>query len=441
MNRYAQIEPDGLTGAILAIEGIRDGAAVLNGPTGCKAYHSALSDRKLARGDAHRRLLYRREFYFEQSRVPATYLDRDDYIFGSAEKLDRMLKAVASYGKQTLIAVINSPGAALIGDDLPRLVAQAVQTSTDLSQTECVAIENTGFSDTAAHGFQQALMATIGRLCPKPLEIVDRSVNLLGLSIQHRHWEGSAAELERLLALCGIAVTSIVSAGATVAQLRRIPSAKCNVVVYNEYGSALAAWLEQKYGTPYVSLDGAPIGFEATERWIRAVAHAVGVDPTPALDAIADARRRAFATLVRWNNLTDLPKGAMFGIHAAPSVVLPLTQWLYGYLGMIPVSVTVTPSSETPLVERLRAYLENIGCGEAWQATLEDVSPEVVIADGDIITQLQTAARSHGAHIAGIALTDDTYIDLIPKSLLGAQGALYLTEQIINGLDSIQYLA
>lgn len=76
MRRYAQIEPDGLTGAILAIEGIRDGAAVLNGPTGCKAYHSALSDKKLARSDSYKGVLYQREFYFGQSRVPATYLDQ-----------------------------------------------------------------------------------------------------------------------------------------------------------------------------------------------------------------------------------------------------------------------------------------------------------------------------------------------------------------------------
>jgi nitrogenase molybdenum-iron protein alpha/beta subunit len=434
MQRYSRIEPDGLTGAILAIEGIRDGAAVLNGPTGCKGYHSALSERQLARGDGHKHVLYRREFYFGQSRVPATYLDRDDYIFGAAEKLDRMLKTVATQG-HALIAVVNSPGAALIGDDLPRLVAQTAQESQDVARTECVVVESAGFSDTAAHGFQQALMAAIDRLCPGPLPTVAKTVNLLGLSIQHKHWEGSATELKRLLGLCGIAVTSVVSAGTTVSELRQLPSAECNAVVYTEYGTGLAGWLEQRYGTPYVSLDGAPIGFDATERWIKAIGRAVGADPMPALEAITDARRRAFSVLVRWSDLTDLPKGATFGIRAAPSVALPLTRWLHDYLGMIPVAVTVTTTGDEALTGQLRAYLDAIDCTDAWQAALEDVAPEVVIADDNVIALAQEAARAQGARVAGISLSGRAYIDLIPKSLLGTQGALYLVEQIVNGLE------
>jgi nitrogenase molybdenum-iron protein alpha/beta subunit len=431
---YSRIEPDGLTGAILAIEGIVDGAVVLNGPTGCKAYHSALSERQFPRGADREDLLYRREFYFGQPRVPATYLGRDDYIFGAAEKLDRLLKTVAAQG-QALISVVNSPGAALIGDDIPRLVAQAAQESEAVARANCVVVESAGFSDTAAEGFEQALIAALESISPAPLPTMSQSVNLVGISIQHRHWEGSLDELRRLLGLCGIEVVSVISAGAMVSELRNLRSGQCNAVVYNEYGAGLAGWLEKMYGIPHVALDGAPIGFEATERWVRSVANQVGADPTPAMNAIADARRRVFPILARWSGLTGLPKGVTFSIQADASIALPLTQWLYAYLGMIPAAVMVKPSQDDRLSKKLQAYLDEIDCASAWHTTMEDAASEVVIADEHAIMLMQQSARSRGTHVVGISLSGGETVDVIPKSLLGAQGALYLVERIINGLD------
>jgi hypothetical protein len=48
---------------------------------------------------------------------------------------------------------------------------------------------------------------------------------------------------------------------------------------------------------------------------------------------------------------------------------------------------------------------------------------------------MQQSARSRGTHVVGISLSGGETVDVIPKSLLGAQGALYLVERIINGLD------
>lgn len=102
--------PDSLTGAILAIEGINDDAVLLNGPTGCKFYHGALAESQLPRESSYDPLRFLEEFYFGQPRVPATYLDGDDYVFGATEKLKRILPAIAQRGHR-LLAVINTPGA------------------------------------------------------------------------------------------------------------------------------------------------------------------------------------------------------------------------------------------------------------------------------------------------------------------------------------------
>jgi nitrogenase molybdenum-iron protein alpha/beta subunit len=112
-------EPDRLTGAILAIEGIRDAAVLLNGPTGCKFYHGAVAEGQLPRESSYDPLQFVDEFYFGQPRVPATYLDSEDYVFGASAKLERILPVVASKG-HSLIAGGRGGEGLRIGDPEPR---------------------------------------------------------------------------------------------------------------------------------------------------------------------------------------------------------------------------------------------------------------------------------------------------------------------------------
>ena len=279
--------PDGFTGAILALEGIRDAAVLLNGPTGCKFYHGALSDAGLPRESSMDPLLFSDEFYFGQPRVPATYLDGHDYVFGATEKLGRILPKVAEKGHR-LIAVVNSPGAALIGDDLERFIASA-----GLS-VPCVAIESTGFSESFSRGFQEAILLTLACVARKHVSIRTKRVNLVGVSIFHHHWEGNVAELRRLLAVCGISVHTVLSAGCTVSDIEHMGSVEANLVVHAELADQLAPFLETRFGSLVVTPEsGAPIGFSETECWIKSACAALNTNPSPALDEITKSRRRA----------------------------------------------------------------------------------------------------------------------------------------------------
>ena len=86
--------------------------------------------------------------------MPATYLDDHDYVFGATDKLEKILPVVAQKG-HSLVAVVNSPGAALIGDDLERFIAQAGL------PVPCIAIESAGFSDSFTTGFQRAVIQAL----------------------------------------------------------------------------------------------------------------------------------------------------------------------------------------------------------------------------------------------------------------------------------------
>jgi nitrogenase molybdenum-iron protein alpha/beta subunit len=415
--------PDGFSGAMLACESVRDGAVILHGPTGCRGLHGAMSDRFFPRLDAGKQQNYAERFYFSQSRIPTTYLDGDDYVFGGREKLTQAIALVVKH-KAALVTVINSPGAALIGDDLQRCAAEAAPF------TPCATIEMPMLSHPFAAGYQQGVISILEALSPKPQQQVPKTVVLLGLSIAHQHWCGSIEELQRLLGLCGVEVLCAVGAGSATNEYQRIPQAACYAVIHDEYADSVGPWLENRYGGMIsTSSSGAPVGFSATMEWIAAVAHAVHVDPTPAINDIRDRRRQVSRMINRASSYTEALKGTTFAVQADPSFALPLAQWLFQYLGMLPVSVVTPEFYSINATVKLKGWLEEIGCGNIWQKPWYRTDPEILFADGQEVLQARFGCKCGGVEVA---FPSGRVIDIVPKSMLGALGAAWLVESILG---------
>lgn len=435
--RDALTSPDGFFGAAVAAEGITDACTVLNAPTGCKLNLGELCKKWFGHGrppaDVQSFLPDTRwatEFFFNQSRLPCTYLDDYDYVFGPAEKLTYVFPRVADHG-YSLIAVMNSPGASLIGDDLQRYIDWA-----GLS-VPTVVLDEPYFSDPFEKGWTESACAILDKLAPESIPVTDRCVNLVGLSIWQKHWANNRTELERLLRLCGIHVHCTLMADCSVDHLRRLRSAVCNVVVHDELGLPLAEHLATRYGMRYAhGKEGAPLGFDATEAWIRQVCLAVATDPAPALREIAEHRQRAASRLHDFTNKTGVPRGIGFGVALEVSLAFPLVRWLCDYLAMVPLAVQV-PNEKHLLSQQLKEYLASIGASEAWNAPLRSEDPpEVVFSNDGIILRLQ----AHNPSVVGIdlALPGIDPVFFVPRSTLGPAGAMWLLERLCNGLWSYQ---
>ena len=420
------IRPDGFSGALMALEAIRDAAVILHGPTGCRGYPAALSEQWYPRNTQYEPLNYGERFYFGQPRIPTTYLDGDDFVFGGVEKLTAAIQAAVER-KPSVLAVVNAPGAALIGDDLKRALA-AVPTG-----IPTVALEMPAISQSMGAGHQQALIAALESLDFGPWSPKPRTVALVGLSIAHHHWEGSVAELRRLLGLCGVDVCCVAGAGSSVDELRRIAEASCVAVIHEEYGGEVARWLARRFAIPVAQPDcGAPLGFAATEEWLRAVASAAGGVPEAAIAELQQRRRDVARRMYRIDTFQDILRGSRFSVQADPSVALPLTRWLYEYLGMVPAAVETPECADRPMAQHLGDFLRSIRCEDAWQRDWREVESDFLLADG---------CQAAVARVSGLVpscvewlLPSDTYWDIVPKAMLGAQGAEYLVEQVINGI-------
>jgi nitrogenase molybdenum-iron protein alpha/beta subunit len=412
--------------AIAAVEGIRDAAVLLNGPTGCKFYHGALCDARMPRVDSLDPLRYSEPFYFGQPRVPATYLDGNDYVFGATEKLEGILKHVAQTKNHALIAVVNSPGAALIGDDLDRLIADANL------PVPCMAVENPGFSTSFCEGFQQAAKTAVDALANREVTVQQKHINLIGVSLFQRYWEGDISELRRLLGLCGIRIHAVLCADTVTEAVETSGRAALNVGICAELAESLGRHLEKRFGTPLlIPSCGAPIGFDATEHFLSEVCRALGVDTSPAMAAVSRARRRAYTAISRFHTITGLPKGASFALKAEPSLALPLTRWLYTYLGMIPAAVYTT-SDPSPFNGKLALFLSEIGCISALNPERISDMPQAALASGAVLARLESVGWT-GAKVA-LSLPSGGRINVVPRAVMGATGALHLIEQLLNGL-------
>ena len=450
------ITPDSLSGLVFGFEGIKNALVILNGPTGCKFYHSITAETQSLHKEDYDPLNYPEEWFFGQRRVPCTYLDKRDYVYGSEGKLIDAIRFILGRMTPDILAVVNSPGAALIGDDLERIVNEAVRGTANESshgasnaadavdavdvsgdasseiraEIPVITCQSPGYSKDIIDGWKSACRIVIDKLCggaksdnvsdcarsdARSDSVSEPAVNLLGLSIYQKYHAGDIAEIKRLLGLCGIKVNTALLCESTIEEIKKLPKASLNIVIDPDWGLDSAEYLKDRFGIPYVtSRYGYPVGFKAMEELIRDICGQISnvcnlagndragescsstVDAGPALIELAKARAEVYPHIARMSSLTGLPKGMHFAVFGNDAVKLGYSSFLTDYLGM----------------------------------TEDDDDPEIVLADGNTIAMM----KAEGKKIGGIEIALPTigYIDVIQKTHLGASGGMFLIEQILN---------
>ena len=406
------ITADSLTGAVFALEGMRNAVVLLNGPMGCRFYHSTTSRflmtrplLKLPAGQDGTRepVDYNtlNDWFFRQERAPCTCLDGYDYVYGTKEKVREALTFIRDSVDLDLLAIVNSPGACLIGDDLKE-TARSV-----LGGTRTVMVESPGLSGTFEEGWSRAATALLEQAGTAlwrermPEKRTGKRVNLLGLSVWQRYFEGDLAELKRLFALCGAEVTAALCADCSVEELARMPEADLNVVLDPAAGTEAARYLERVCGTPYVVFPGFPVGFSATERMFEEIGKLLGTSCEALLEESGRARALAWYKIEQVYATSGKPRGVTFFVGGSAAQKQAYESFLTEYLGMEPS---------------------------------DPERAELVFGDANLISELMLKNRRFCG--IEISLPGMGYIDLVPKTHMGIRGALFLIEQVLNGLMS-----
>lgn len=416
------IRPDSFSGLIFGLEALRGGAVILNGPTGCKFYHSATVDGNTFRSLSFDPLQYPEEFYFGQGRVPCTYLDSHDYVYGSKEKLTKLLKEIRGRDRD-FVAVINSPGAALIGDDLTGILEEYPPAPINF------AIDTPGFSAPYGEGLQRGLIAMAEHLDLPKRKVKKNQVNLLGFHLFQKHPQGNLKELKRLLHLGGIE-TGTAFYECNIEELKVLSEGALNIVTAPETGLQLAKYLKDRFGTEYiVPRSGQPLGFAAGEEFFKELAEVLPLNPEPIMEEYRRARGRAYLFLARYSSVLGKPKGATYRIRGDASLIWPAVRFFTDYLGMIPLEILPEGEDNGEFIARLKEFAEPF-CTLGPQPDAS--SAQMVAGDGnDVASSVQDEEYLFGLELSQPSMG---YLDVTEKTLYGPTGTLYLLEQILNGL-------
>ena len=414
--------PDGFTGAVMAIESISDAVAFLHGPGGCRIRHmvhsSAVFPRMSGLGDVD--LSW---FYCGYPRVPATYLDEYDYVNGGSYKVREGLEHISGK-KPSLAVVINSPGAALIGDNHEKAIA-------DSDIERAVFMDESLVSMPYTRCYAHMLLTILRSVAEEGRPTREGTAVILGITIMDKDWAASAEELSAYVASMGLEVLCIPGAGASVDDLAHSVEAEYAIVVCPEACDGLPEFYASRGAKVVRSPDGAPVGLDALESWIGAIAGATGRDPSKALDAVRAERARIRDKLMgmRYNSMRI--KGLRFSAAGTASVVRPLASWLYRYLSMAPTAVAVDPGADPDEVTALKAFLDVADYGDSFGREPVD-GCDVVLCEGFTAETMRLAGQCRiGIPIGYSSMGLD---DVIPRPIYGIQGARYILDELLHGV-------
>lgn len=240
-------------------------------------------------------------------RPPVTYTTFQARDLGgdTAELVKASVRSAYERFKPQAMLVGESCTAELIQDQ-PGTLAQSMGLPIPVVPLELPAYskkENWGASETFYH-LVRALLLPIAPAPGTARAVRPESrrprCNLLGPTLLGFRNRDDVREITRLLSDVGVDVHVCAPLGASPADVRTIPEADFNVVLYPEVAETTARWLQKTFGMPYVKT--VPIGVGATRDFLREVGTMAGVNVEPILsrERVGDAQMNSSQSLLPW---------------------------------------------------------------------------------------------------------------------------------------------
>jgi len=246
--------PSAFEGALWTTTGVRDALTIFHAPPGCyinQHVNMLINDWTL-------------ELY-------STNLSYANVMQGAEDKLEEVMQKVITKKQPKAIFIVTAPSVEVTQDDVEGVASKV------------------GFKDTVvirppiggivSDGKDEALLRMLD-IMESSVPKKERTVNLLGPTNSTFNWMADVCELRRMLAGIGVTVNTVMTAGATVDEIKRAPRAGLNLCMYPyDCGVKAAQEMEKRFGIPYHD-EIVPIGFENSARWLEQVAAFFGIEDT-----------------------------------------------------------------------------------------------------------------------------------------------------------------
>jgi light-independent protochlorophyllide reductase subunit B len=227
------------------------------------------------------RSMLERERHFTP--VTASIVDRHVLSRGSEEKVVENIIRKDKEEYPNLILLTPTCTSSILQEDLQNFAEQAsMQVNSEVlfadvnhyRMNELQAMDRT---------LEQILRFTLDKL-KKTHEVTIRktekpSVNIIGIFTLGFHHQHDCRELKRMLTDLGISVNLVIPEGGEITQLKDLPKAWGNIVLYREAGLMSAEYLEKNFGMPFVSTT--PMGIQNTGKFLEQLKKIIELHKSP----------------------------------------------------------------------------------------------------------------------------------------------------------------
>ena len=415
--RTVNCRADGLLGAIVASESLGVTDTLINGAGGCRSRAQIMMHDLIPQYYPENRGCCRSKYFSRQSRLPCTYLNNEDIIFGSREKVSDGIVSVSGItGRRVLL--LDTLGASLICTDYEGMM--------DSEGRPPIIMDSDLSAMSFSEGYDMAMCSILSSLDLE--EGDDGSVNIIGYGIMDPGWETGAHDLVHMLERMGLKVNCIPGCLPDENDVMSVGKASLNIMIHPEYCTGTARMLWERTGTPHLRPSmGAPVGYPAIRSFIREVADATGRDPTDALRHVDDDADSVHRVLMNYDRIPKSLRSKGFVVESDSSVAYPLMMWMMGTFGMSPRRISF-PDEEYG--EEISGYLSEKGFTDALTGIEGDV--EAVFSDG--MDALEGRLSDNNCAHIEVCMPRGRCLDLMGRTVVGPKGCRYILDELLNGI-------
>ncbi len=298
--------------------------------------------------------------------APCSSLLEEHVIFGGEEKLRDLIESTIELMDGDLFVVIPGCIPSLIGDDVEAVVSEFRE------QVPIINLDTAGFKGNSFDGYEAYFQAIIDQLLHdvQP-ETEDNLVNIFGITpAQHVFYRGDLQAIKNLLKKIGVEANVFFSEEEGLDSLKKIPSAKYNIVLSPWVGLNIVEKLKEKFGTEYVVFPSSPIGPKQSSEFLQKVGKLLEI-PDEKVNAVIEKEENT--TFKTYEYIADpiflLLPNAYFAVAADTGMAIGITKYLTNEPSYIPDVIVITDNPPEEYHERIISELNEIQ---------SDIKPEVI---------------------------------------------------------------
>lgn len=420
---------DGFLGAVLAAEGTGGFRALVNGPGGCRSRTQILVHDMFPEYGGDSPCCLQSEFMGRTTRVPCTFLNGDDMVFGSSGKISDGIRSVAEATGDRIV-LVDTLGASLqVADREAACEASGFGDRVVLSSED---VSSMSFSQ----GFDDTMRRIVEHMSPENGCSNGKRVNILGYGAFDQDWMFGKESIRAMLGAMGVEVISFVGAD-DAETIARSGSADFNVMVHPECARSTAEWYSEHLGIPFVEPSmGAPVGFDSCRRFLGEVSDVTDLEDGAAVGILDCEERRIFRAVRNYDKYAHSLRGYGAAFEGMPSDVLPLMEWMYSLFSLVPESVRILRTSDPVEREGIRRFLREIDAADALDAKIPESGVKAVFADH--VTARRCKGEDHRRACVGIGMPFVGVCGIADRSLPWLNGCRYIVDSVLNGLGAFR---